>query len=118
MSYHCQACRHLSANFALPCRSRSQDALSFRKPISLCPANCRPVHYTAIFSALQQTFGQAASRKSTGQKIMGLIEALAQGNSTGGGGGVNAYGARGAGSVRVQGTRRGLAWSASRAGLG
>ncbi len=46
--------------------------------------------YTAIFGALQQTFGPAASRKSTGQKIMGFIEALAQGNSSGGN---NAYGA-------------------------
>ena len=50
----------------------------------------RPVPYTAIFGALQQTFGPAASRKSTGQKIMGFIEALAQGNSSGGN---NAYGA-------------------------
>ena len=53
-------------------------------------APCRPVHYTAIFTALQQTFGQSASRKTTGEKIMSFISALAQGNSTGGG---NPYGA-------------------------
>jgi len=53
------------------------------------------VPYTAIFSALQQTFGPAASRKSTGQKIMGFIEAMAQSNSSGGAG--NPYGAGRAG---------------------
>jgi hypothetical protein len=53
------------------------------------------VPYNAIFTALQQTFGPAASRKTTGEKIMGFISALAQGGNTGGGsayGGAQAYG--------------------------
>ena len=49
--------------------------------------------YNAIFTALQQTFGPAASRKTTGEKIMGFISALAQGGNTGGGySGAQAYG--------------------------
>ena len=61
----------------------------------------RPVPYNAIFTALQQTFGPAASRKSTGEKVMGFISALAQGGNTGGAGayGGSAYGGNQYGAI-------------------